>query len=186
MIFFEGEVVRGDQRGRKLWFPTINIFVQDFLIEKWVYVFEVNGERWKLKGDDWLVGARMDKAKGGSLFGVGTVILYNEICKIDNAKWVPLDRKRENEIWERIQRDLVYGQAGTWPMSGWSWEMMARLLFEGFIFDFEGDLYGEVLEISLLWRLRDNKKFSSLDTLKEQIGKDVVMAREWLGGTEFL
>ena len=63
---------------------------------------------------------------------------------------------------------------------------MARLLFEGVIFDFEGDLYGEVLEISLLWRLRDNKKFSSLDTLKEQIGKDVVMAREWLGGTEFL
>ena len=44
---------------------------------------------------------------------------------------------------------------------------------ETHILDFSGDLYGENLEIEVLRRIRDEKKFNSLDELKAQIKKDI-------------
>ncbi|RZJ73319.1 bifunctional riboflavin kinase/FAD synthetase [Flavobacterium sp.] len=38
--------------------------------------------------------------------------------------------------------------------------------------DFEGDLYGRELKVSILHRLRDEEKFGSLDILKAEIAKD--------------
>lgn len=43
---------------------------------------------------------------------------------------------------------------------------------ETYIFDFEGELYGDVLRVRFLHRLRDEKKFSGIDELKAQIQKD--------------
>ncbi len=40
------------------------------------------------------------------------------------------------------------------------------------ILDFEGDLYGEKLEVEFVARLRGEEKFASLDELKTQLGKD--------------
>ncbi|MDT8399006.1 MAG: bifunctional riboflavin kinase/FAD synthetase [Pseudomonadales bacterium] len=48
---------------------------------------------------------------------------------------------------------------------------------EVFLFDFEGDLYGDSLQVSFLEKLRDEKKFSDLDALKQQISRDVDAAR---------
>jgi len=45
-------------------------------------------------------------------------------------------------------------------------------LFEANLFDFTWDLYGKTLSITLLGKIRDNKKFNSLDELKSQIAKD--------------
>ncbi|MFD0796225.1 bifunctional riboflavin kinase/FAD synthetase [Maribacter chungangensis] len=39
-------------------------------------------------------------------------------------------------------------------------------------FDFNGDLYDQTIQIDLLQRLRDEKKFGSLEALKEQLAKD--------------
>ena len=36
-----------------------------------------------------------------------------------------------------------------------------------------GDLYGDVIRVRFLYRLRDEKKFASLDDLRSQINKDV-------------
>jgi riboflavin kinase / FMN adenylyltransferase len=44
------------------------------------------------------------------------------------------------------------------------------------LFDFDGDLYGETLEVDFIGRLRDEKKFNSLDELAHQIGLDKVNA----------
>lgn len=44
---------------------------------------------------------------------------------------------------------------------------------EVFMLDFDGDLYGETLELAFVERLRDETKFDSLETLKQQIAKDV-------------
>jgi riboflavin kinase/FMN adenylyltransferase len=43
---------------------------------------------------------------------------------------------------------------------------------ETYIFDFEGDLYGDVLRVRFLHRIRDERKFSGIDELKSQIQKD--------------
>ncbi|MDP7051168.1 MAG: bifunctional riboflavin kinase/FAD synthetase [Verrucomicrobiota bacterium] len=48
-----------------------------------------------------------------------------------------------------------------------------RLHVEAHILDFEGDLYGEDLEITFVKKLRDEEKFDSLEALKEGIAKDV-------------
>jgi riboflavin kinase/FMN adenylyltransferase len=40
------------------------------------------------------------------------------------------------------------------------------------IFDFDEDIYGDVLTISLVKRLRDEVKFNGLDELKEQLARD--------------
>jgi riboflavin kinase/FMN adenylyltransferase len=43
---------------------------------------------------------------------------------------------------------------------------------ESFIFDFDGDLYGDVLRVRFLHRIRDERKFSGIDELKTQIERD--------------
>jgi riboflavin kinase/FMN adenylyltransferase len=50
---------------------------------------------------------------------------------------------------------------------------------ETYILDFDGDLYGEVLRVRFLHRIRDERKFSGIDELKMQIGKDTNQALEY-------
>lgn len=50
------------------------------------------------------------------------------------------------------------------------------------LFDFAGDLYGRVLEVTLLQRLRDEWHFDSLAGLREQIARDVAQASSLVSG----
>ncbi|HKP69756.1 MAG TPA: bifunctional riboflavin kinase/FAD synthetase [Pyrinomonadaceae bacterium] len=43
---------------------------------------------------------------------------------------------------------------------------------ETYLFDFDGDLYGDVLRVRFLHRIRDERKFNGIDELKAQIQKD--------------
>ena len=47
------------------------------------------------------------------------------------------------------------------------------------LFDFDGDLYGERLSVEFMTKLRDEKKFESLDALKAAIAADQQAARAW-------
>ncbi len=49
------------------------------------------------------------------------------------------------------------------------------------ILDFEGDLYGKTMSILFRDRIRDERKFKSVDELARQIAKDVRYAREHAG-----
>jgi len=55
-----------------------------------------------------------------------------------------------------------------------------RQQLEVHLFDFEGDLYGKQLEVTLLHKLRNERKFESFDALKQQIESDAEAARVWL------
>jgi riboflavin kinase / FMN adenylyltransferase len=54
-------------------------------------------------------------------------------------------------------------------------------LIEAFVLDFEGDLYGTVLRLEFLSRLRGERRFESVDALVEQMGRDVLQARSVAG-----
>ena len=44
---------------------------------------------------------------------------------------------------------------------------------ETYIIGFEGDLYGQILEIEFLTKIRDLEEFDGLDALKHQLQRDV-------------
>ncbi len=56
------------------------------------------------------------------------------------------------------------------------------LSIEVHILDYEGDLYGQALQLQFIARLRQERKFQSVDMLREQICRDVEQARSVLGG----
>jgi riboflavin kinase/FMN adenylyltransferase len=50
---------------------------------------------------------------------------------------------------------------------------------ETFVLNWDGDLYGDVVRVRFLYRLRDERKFNSLDELKRQITRDVERANNY-------
>ena len=88
-----------------------------------------------------------------------------------------------------IPRYGVYATAtlidGTWRKSITNigvrptFESDADPSIETYIFDFDGDLYGDVLRVRFLHRIRDEKKFNGIDELKAQIEKDTNRARNY-------
>jgi len=64
---------------------------------------------------------------------------------------------------------------GTHPTFGGS-----ALKIEVHLLDFDQDLYGRWLEFRLLFHVRPERKFASVDELREQIGRDVASTREHL------
>ncbi len=53
-------------------------------------------------------------------------------------------------------------------------------LLEVHVFDFAGDLYGRLIEVEFVAKLRDEVKFDSLDAMVEQMKVDAAQARELL------
>lgn len=49
---------------------------------------------------------------------------------------------------------------------------------EAHLLDFEGDLYGLVVDVGFVEKVRDEKKFSGIEELRGQISRDVEVARE--------
>ncbi len=120
----EGRVVRGDERGAALGFPTANLHPQNRVIPR------------------------------GGVYVTATLI---------------------DEQWRRSVTNI-----GTRP----TFETAAETSVETFIMDWSGDLYGDVVRVRFLHRLRDEKKFNSVDELKSQIEHDVARAENYFGRAE--
>ncbi len=52
-----------------------------------------------------------------------------------------------------------------------------RILLEVHLFDFDQDIYGKYVHVNFLHKLRDEKRFDSLDELKHRIRQDIADAR---------
>ena len=111
---FEGVIVRGDGRGRKLGFPTANISVDD---------------------RDKLI-----PAKG----------IYAAECIVENEKHFGL---------------LSLGSRPTFHKDG-------EIIPEFYIFDFDKDIYDQVMQVNMVEKIRDEEKFNSVDDLIIQMKKD--------------
>ncbi|MCA1592937.1 MAG: bifunctional riboflavin kinase/FAD synthetase [Acidobacteria bacterium] len=57
-----------------------------------------------------------------------------------------------------------------------TFENEAEPSVETFVMDWSGDLYGDVIRVRFLRRLRDERRFASVDELKRQIDRDVERA----------
>jgi riboflavin kinase/FMN adenylyltransferase len=53
-------------------------------------------------------------------------------------------------------------------------------LLEVFLFDFDGDLYGEPIDVAFIGWIRHEQKFESIETLKRHMAADVAQARDAL------
>ncbi|MEJ7622365.1 MAG: bifunctional riboflavin kinase/FAD synthetase [Pyrinomonadaceae bacterium] len=62
-----------------------------------------------------------------------------------------------------------------------TFEVEAEPSIETYIFDFAGDLYGDVLRVRFLHRIRDERKFNGIEELRAQIEKDSNRARNYFG-----
>ncbi|MEO8650320.1 MAG: bifunctional riboflavin kinase/FAD synthetase [Acidobacteriota bacterium] len=62
-----------------------------------------------------------------------------------------------------------------------TFEDAAEPSIETYVFDFDGDLYGDVLRVRFLHRIRDERKFNGIDELKSQIEKDTRRALNYFG-----
>ncbi len=75
-----------------------------------------------------------------------------------------------------LESGAVYqgvANVGTRP----SIEAMSAVLLEAHLFEFSGDLYGQRVTVSFHKKLRDERKFNSLDELKAQISQDSDQAK---------
>jgi len=115
----EGPVVRGDERGVKLGFPTANIQPHNRVIPR------------------------------GGVYVTATLI---------------------DGQWRRSVTNI-----GTRPTFGEGLEPSV----ETHVMNWSGHLYGDVVRVRFLHRLRDEKKFSSIEELKSQIERDVKRAQRY-------
>jgi cytidyltransferase-like protein len=61
----------------------------------------------------------------------------------------------------------------------WVWTYLKEIwVFEAHIFNFDKDIYDKEIIIYLLKKIRDNKKFDSIDNLKSQIIQDIIWAKK--------
>ena len=57
-------------------------------------------------------------------------------------------------------------------------------LLEAHLLDFDGDLYGRVMDVEFIERIRDELKFDSLDALVAEMNRDKARARAILEGSQ--
>lgn len=55
---------------------------------------------------------------------------------------------------------------------------------EGFLLDFEGDLYGQVIRVEFFKRLRGERRFGGLEELRDEILRNAEQTREYFGHIE--
>jgi riboflavin kinase/FMN adenylyltransferase len=60
-----------------------------------------------------------------------------------------------------------------------TFEKEAEPSIETFVMDWGGDLYGDVVRVRFLYRLRDERRFASVADLKRQIDADAARARKY-------
>lgn len=148
--FIMGNVVYGRQLGRQLGVPTANIRLQRYKAAlEGVYAVSVTG---------------VNKSTNQST-NLSTDISKN-ISKDNDA--AANSNSSEPEFYTGIAnigvRPTVDGK---------------EPLLEVHIFDYTGNLYGQLLTVTFHHKLRDEQTFAGLEELKAQIDQDITTAKQW-------
>jgi len=140
----DGQVVRGEGRGRKLGFPTANIDTRAELLPS-VGVYAVR--------------ARIEEARGSDDAAGG----------FEPPRFGPPVAAAANLGLNPTFRSDAHAGGGR-----------DRLVLEVHLLDTDQDLYGRTLRVEFHHRLRDERRFPSVDALRAEIANDVAQARRLL------
>jgi riboflavin kinase/FMN adenylyltransferase len=121
----------------------------------------------KMLGRDYTISGRVNHGdKKGRTIGFPTANVLLKRCKSPVAGVfmvrVTVDKERFYGVANIGHRPTVNG---------------SRSQLEVHIFDYSGDLYGEYIEVAVLEKIRDEKKFASFEELKKQIKVDADTAK---------
>lgn len=123
--------------------------------------------------DSVLIGTVIHGKKRGKPLGFPTANFIFAQEGIEEGIWVSLVQIEETGLW--LSAVTFIGAAETFDESD--------VKVETYILDFEGDLYGKKLSVKLLSKLRENKRFDSVDALVAQIEDDATRARAYFQNT---
>jgi riboflavin kinase/FMN adenylyltransferase len=147
-----GPVVEGDKRGRMLGFPTANVDPRGALVPAvGVYFAEVR----RVPAPTRLLDPVSARDPTSTLEVLPSAV--------DGERWTAVVNVGKRPTFTR-------GVAGE-----------VRETIEAHLLDFEGDLYGEWLELSFLHRHRAEMPFESPQALAAAIAEDVAASREFSG-----
>ncbi|MBS1670451.1 MAG: riboflavin biosynthesis protein RibF [Bacteroidetes bacterium] len=140
--FFEGTVIKGDQLGRTIGYPTANL--------------QLTNEE-KLVPSDGVYAVKISRLQA-------TKQTTNEVqsTKYQVQNELKPVSHTSNSV---ILSGMMY--IGSRPVVNGK-----RRVIEINIFDFDEDIYGEVLHVSILQYTRGDMPFTGLETLKQQLAKD--------------
>lgn len=125
----------------------------------------------QLLGYHWLVSGQVIKgAQLGRTLNYPTANLaLAENCRLAHGIYAVHLRRADGSLHKGV---ASYGRRPTFDNG--------RALLETFIFDFNEDIYGEEISVTLLDYLRPELKFDSAEALVEQMDKDSDQARKYL------
>ncbi len=108
--------------------------------------------------------------KRGRVIGFPTANVLPDACSLVPGRGVYV-----GHVWIEAERYGACTNVGVAPTFD---QRDSRV--EAHLLDYQGDLYGRVVEVTFVERLRPEKRFCGADDLKEQIARDIVEAREIL------
>jgi len=111
------------------------------------------------------------KKIGGGILGFPTVNL-----RIPERVIVPAFGVYATKIYFRDECHMAVTNVGVRPTVQ---DNDGRITVEGFILDFDGDLYGETVRMEFYHRLRGEKKFPSFQALSDEIGRNAQQTRAY-------
>lgn len=118
-----------------------------------------------------LSGKVVEGNKVGRTLGYPTANLKSDdISSVLPAQGVYIARVKHNGSWYRAMVNI-----GIRPTLD-----MEHVTIEAHLFDFNKDIYGQVIRIAFLDRIRDELRFNSLAELKVQLDRDAKLSKRLL------
>jgi riboflavin kinase/FMN adenylyltransferase len=149
-----------------------NMTVSSTLIRKYVakgdmeMVFKLLGRHYSITGDV------RNGLKRGTKLGFPTANIHPEAYLILPRKGVYVTKTLlDGKFYEGITN------VGLNP----TFNENANITVETHLLDFDMDIYDENIEVFFLSKLRNEKKFKSKEELTDQVGRDIMSAREYFG-----
>ncbi|MCL5261409.1 MAG: bifunctional riboflavin kinase/FAD synthetase [Gammaproteobacteria bacterium] len=99
-------------------------------------------------------------------FPTANVYLVHKVVPLSGVYVVNI--KIDNRLWHGV------ANVGFRPTVGTNYRLL-----EVYIFDFAENIYGKKIQVEFLFKLRDEKKFTSFAELKQRIADDVTLARKF-------